>query len=321
MRNENWVEKSRNYAGPATVAHVADFYRRYPGELVTFYTNVEVRETAPDLTLRITLPDGLTLHNYSPPPEFQGAPPYVEVDAGTQYLVWSLAASTGARYEYQTQARIAPVTRDKEITSRAVVTRGDEILSEESATFLVRAKGDYLRYLPEIYADDDLMGRFLMLFESFWSPIETQIDSVSNYFNPEMTPPDFLRWLASWFDLTLNERLPEERRRQLVQAAVPLYRQRGTKQGLKRYLEIYTGGEVHIVEHRADNFRLGSAAALGPGIALGRNNRPHTFTVRLRLPPEDDEATWLNSIRALIEAEKPAHTAYTLYVESTFHNL
>ncbi len=298
------------------MAHVADFYRRYPGELVTFYTSVEAQEAAPNLTLRITLPDGLTLHGYNPPPEFQGTTPYVEVDADTQYLVWALTASAGARYEFQTQARIASITRDREISSRAVVTRGDDVLSEESATFVVRVQGDYLRYLPEIYADDELMGRFLMLFESFWSPIETQIDSISNYFNPEMTPPDFLRWLASWFDLTLNERLPEERRRRLVQAAVSLYRQRGTRQGLKRYLEIYTGGEAHIVEHRADNFRLGSDAALGPGIALGRNNRPHTFTVLLRLPPEDAEAAWLNSIRALIEAEKPAHTAYTLHVDA-----
>ncbi len=309
---------TRDKSAPVTVAHVADFYSRYPGELVTFFTCVEVREATSKLTLRIALPAGLALHDYSPPPALQGATPYVEVDDGVQYLVWEIAKRlpAGARYEYQTQARIAPTPRDKAITSRAVVTHGDEVLSKESATFLVRAKGDYLRYLPEIYADDELMGRFLMLFESYWAPIETQIDSINNYFNPEITPLDFLRWLASWFDLTLNERLPEERRRRLVQAAVSLYRQRGTKQGLKRYLEIYTGGEAHIVEHRADNFRLGTDAVLGPGIALGRNNRPHTFTVLLRLPPTDSsEDAWTNNIRMLIEAEKPAHTAYTLHVE------
>ena len=306
----------REKVKPVMVAHVADFYCRYPGELVTFFTCIEVREAESNLTLRITLPDGLTLHNYNPPPELPGATPYVEVDGDTHYLVWSLDALAGTRYEYQAQARIAPISRNKEITSQAVVTRGEDVLSEESVTLAVRVKGSYLRHLPEIYEEDELMGRFLMLFESFWSPIETQIDSVSYYFNPEMTPSDFLPWLASWFDLMLSERLPEERRRQLVLAAVPLYRQRGTKQGLKRYLEIYTGGEAHIVEHLADNFRLGASAALGPGIALGRNNRPHTFDVLLRLPsPDDNDHAWVNSIRALIEAEKPAHTAYTLHVE------
>jgi len=300
------------------VAHVTDFCHRYPGELVTFFTCVEVREATSNLTLRITLPNGLTLHDYSAPPAFKGAAPYVEVDANAHYLVWSLPGNlpAGARYEYQAQARVAPTAHDKEITSRAVVTQGDDRVGEESVTLNVHAKGSYLRYLPEIYAEDELMGRFLMLFESFWAPIETQIDSISYYFNPEMTPPDFLRWLASWFDLTLNERLPEERRRRLVQAAVSLYRQRGTPQGLKRYLEIYTGGDAHIVEHRSDNFRLGADATLGPAIALGRNNRPHTFTVLLRLPPTDvHEEAWINNIHALIEAEKPAHTAYTLHVE------
>ena len=33
----------------------------------------------------------------------------------------------------------------------------------------MQTKGSYLRYLPEIYEDDALMARFLMLFESFWA--------------------------------------------------------------------------------------------------------------------------------------------------------
>ena len=302
----------------ATVAHIADAYRRYPGDLVTFFTCVETREATADLTLRIALPDGLTLHDYSPPPEFREATPYVEVADDTQYLVWSLAGKlpAGVRYEYQTHARVAPTFYDTTLTSRAVVTRGDETLSAESVTFAVQVKGGYLRYLPELYEGDDLMARFLMLFESFWGPIEMQIDNVSGYFNPALTPPDFLRWLASWFDLALNERLPEERQRQLVREAVPLYRRRGTRQGLQQYLEIYTGGEVYIVEQRAENFRLGTGARLGPGIALGRDNRPHTFAVMLHLPEQDArDPAWIADICALIEAEKPAHTAYTLNIE------
>lgn len=308
---------------PVTVAHVADAYRRYPGEVVTFFTRVEVRETTADLTLRIALPGRLALLDYRPPQQRQGDTPYVEVapagawgDEGHE-LVWTLAGKLSpGLYEYETQARIAPSAYDVTVSSRAVVTRGDEMLSMESVTFTVQAKGRYLRYLPELYEGDDLMGRFLMLFESFWGPVETQIDNVYGYFDPALTPPDFLRWLATWFDLALNERLPEERQRRLVREAVPLYRRRGTRQGLRRYLEIYTGGEVHIIEQRAENFRLGTGAKLGPGIALGRDNHPHTFTVMLRLPEEDTRnPAWIADICALIEAEKPAHTAYTLNIE------
>lgn len=307
-----------------TVDHVADYNNRYPGEIVTFFTRVGVHWARSDLMLRIALPNGLELEDYQSPAALADTVPYVEVDDSAHYLTWSLKGKipAGSRYEYRAQARIAPTARDVEITSRATVSRVDAILAEESTTVSIRAKGRYLRYLPELYERDELMGRFLMLFESFWGPIETQIGNINRYFNPEMTPPDFLPWLASWFDLTLNERLPEAQRRQLIKSAVALYRRRGTKQGLKQYLETYTGGEALIVEHRADNMRLGAQTRLGPGIALGRNNRPHTFTVVLRLPPPDDHGpdfrapAWIAHLRALIETEKPAHTAYTLRVEN-----
>lgn len=310
-------------AALVTVAHVVDAYQHYPGELVTFFTCVKVSEDTMGLTLRIALPEGLVLHDYRPPLQCKDSTPYVEVipaderrDKGYE-VVWLLADKVVAGvYEYQTQVRIDPTPYNIDFTSCATVTRDDEPLSEECVTFTAHSKGHYLRYLPEIYEDDELMGRFLMLFESFWAPIEMQIDNIHGYFNPEMTPPAFLRWLASWFDLALHEHLPEERQRSLVREIVPLYRRRGTRQGLQRYLEIYTGGEVYIIEQRAENFCLGSGARLGPGIALGRNNHPHTFTVMLRLPEEEaGNPAWIADICSLIETEKPAHTAYTLNVE------
>ena len=42
------------------VSHAADFYRRYPGEAVTFYTRIDVRRPLPGLTVRVTLGEGLT---------------------------------------------------------------------------------------------------------------------------------------------------------------------------------------------------------------------------------------------------------------------
>ena len=68
---------------------------------------------------------------------------------------------------------------------------------------------------------------------------------------------------------------------------------------------------------------------MGYGVALGKGNVPYTFTVVLHLPPVDStgslskdeaarrEAERLRIIRALIDAEKPAHTAYDLRVEVT----
>jgi hypothetical protein len=41
------------------IAHAADFYRRYPGEIVTLFTRVEAHRALPGFTLRIAVPEGL----------------------------------------------------------------------------------------------------------------------------------------------------------------------------------------------------------------------------------------------------------------------
>jgi phage tail-like protein len=315
----------------ATLDHVPDFHSRYPGEQVVLFTRVTAHRVLAGATLRVYLPKALTLERYRMLSDVPDVTAYIEVDDQQNDIVtWSFDSGlpAGACIECQVVTRVAPVPRDVDIESRAVLVDSDfEVLSEEASVVTVRAKGDYLRLLPEFYEEDEFMGRFLMLFESFWGPIERQVDTTHAYINPQMTPSQFLPWLASWLNLTLDERLPEDRQRQLLRAAVPLYRRRGTRQGLKDYLEIYTGGEAHIIEHRAKDFRLGLAARLGPGIALGQTNVPHTFTVTLRLPPVEvgEEASEeeiaartaerRRVIRSIIDTEKPAHTGYNLVLE------
>ena len=311
--------------GPVVVDHVVDSYHRYPGEMVTLLTRVAVREPISDLSLSIAIPEGLTLGEYQVAAEMAATTPTLQSDEGRYTLVWPLAGELepGSSYEYRTEARVLPVERNAILESRALVTGGARgVLAEGLVSIAVWAKGRYLRYLPELYDGDELMGRFLMLFESFWAPLETQIDGLSCYFGPGTTPARFLPWLASWLGLELDARLPEERQRALIRSAIWLYRRRGTKQALKEYLEIYTGGQVKIVEHRASNFRLGSQGTLGRGVALGTGNQPHTFTVYLEPPPapatdgeaEDhrQEERLRRTAQAIIEAEKPAHTDYTL---------
>jgi phage tail-like protein len=202
---------------------------------------------------------------------------------------------------------------------------GEGGCAEETVSIAILAKAQYLKHLPALYQTDPLMSRFLMLFESFWGPIHGQIDHLPFYFDPKMTPPDFLPWLASWFNVVLDERLSEQQQRRLIGSLGSLYRKRGTKHGLEEYLEIYTGRSPQIIEHRARDFRLGQEARLGPGVALGTGNRPHSFTVVLCLPPLSDpdgdekactrrESERRRAIEAIIEAEKPAHTAYTLHL-------
>lgn len=329
----------RNRTPAMTIAHVADVYRRYPGEPVTFYTRVEMHEPLPDLSLRVTLPAGIEPEGASvvdgPEALVSGDGPRLETEPaiGATHVTWALPADAAPlRCEVQVKGRIVRTVRERALTSRAMaICDGQQRAVGETVAVVVEGQARYMAHLPAIYHDNDLMSRFLMLFESFWDPIETQIDHLPYYFDPRLTSPEFLRWMASWLDLTLDERWPEDKQRALVCSAVSLYRMRGTRRGLEALLTLYTGEKPRIIEHRAKNFRLGADALLGPGIALGRDNQPHTFTVILRLPPvagadeldeldEDEvarrEAERRRVIESIIEAEKPAYTDYYLRLET-----
>ncbi len=307
-----------------TLDHVLDFYNRYPGETATFFTRFTVESAVADLTLRLSLPAGLTVGDYQAPAGQSNPVPRVEVSEGVQYVVWQHPGQVpaGSSFEYQTQATILPIDKDRRFKSEAVITTGDDDeLGRDSVTLAVQAQGRYLQYLPALYARDDFMRRFVMLFESFWQPIESQIDHTHYYFDPRTAPAEFLPWLASWLDLELDERWDETHVRQLIRWAIALHRSRGTRWGLLKYLEIYTGQKAKVTEHISNNFVLGPEARLGASIALGRGNQPHTFSVSLRLPiPEGadaverarEEKLQRRTIESIINNQKPAHTVYTL---------
>ena len=168
----------------------------------------------------------------------------------------------------------------------------------------------YLEYLPALYSEDEFMGRFLKIFENILTPIDQMIGHVELYFDPKLAPEVFLPWLAAWVDMALDDEWPVERRRHLIGSVVALYQWRGTRRGLIEYLSIYTGAEPAITEHLA-GFKLGEASRLGWNTILG-DGHDHSFTVTLEW--DEDSSVDLDRVRAIIESEKPAHTAYDLRI-------
>jgi len=155
-------------------------------------------------------------------------------------------------------------------------------------------RSTYLDYLPGMYQDDAFMGRFLLIFESILDPIERQVADIYHYFDANHAPPEMLKWLGSWLGLVMDDRWPEERRRELVASAAPLYAWRGTKRGLSALLRLYTGVEPEIVEPTLSQ--------------VSRDLRlAYTFTVRLTGPADSliDEVV----LRRIVETEKPAFAA------------
>jgi len=175
----------------------------------------------------------------------------------------------------------------------------------------MKLQSSYLEYLPALFRDDEFMGQFLLIFENILKPVENTVDNLALYFSPLMTPEPLLPWLASWVDLTLDPTWPEERRRELVKSAAELYRWRGTKRGLSEYLRIYTGSVPEISEY-IPGMRLDQDTELGINTRLGSSGTGHHFTVTLEL--DESSEIDVNTVKAIIETQKPAHTVYTLQI-------
>lgn len=319
------------------VAFIADRYVHYPGETVNFNIHVETHQDIDELAIRVSIPEKTALRKDASP-LFEAAGIEMEhVDLsileedGFKFVNWGVGVpvSGGEVIECSLPLKISlDIENDMPLTSLAGVgysLNGEEFETGEAISINIVTQARYLKHMPSIYRDDEVMNRLLMLFESFWEPIESQVEEIPNYFDPLMTPPGFLPWLASWMDITLNHRWPEESQRKLILNAYKLYRKRGTRQGLAEILEIFTGDKPSITEQLANNFTLGRNSRLGSGIALGKQNIQNTFTVNLRLPPAEGDTKEESKqaeikrkrlIKTIIENEKPAFTAYNLEIET-----
>lgn len=216
----------------------------------------------------------------------------------------------------------------------------------------------YLRYLPAIYQENpvskDFVERFLSIFETASYDLETEISHIYKYFDPGTVPFDFLNWLASWLNVALEEDWQEEKKRQLIQEAYSLYKQKGTPSGIERLIEIYTGNKPVLLEHSKiekpmvlrengdlklginsflietplTGLRLGDEAILGKIVlqdSVQSSIDPflpmaHRFTVTLDIS-DDEKVLFEKQLRTILDEEKPAHTMYTLRFSSSANNL
>jgi phage tail-like protein len=157
----------------------------------------------------------------------------------------------------------------------------------------MEAISSYLEFLPVIFHDGDFLGRFLMIFQSIWEPLEYRQDHMDMYFDARTCPAPFLTWLADWLGISVGQVMEEGRLRSLLGEAVELYRWRGTRYGLTRLIEVCTG--------------------LTPVIAEAPSN-PAVLHIRVTIP--SDTQLDREAIERLIREHKPAHTAYRLEVFS-----
>lgn len=211
----------------------------------------------------------------------------------------------------------------------------------------------YLKYLPEIYSQEDrsrdFLERSLSLEESVLGGLEKTIGDLPLLFDPETSPdgsyPSWLSWLGDWIAWDVNDNWTTEEARHYLAKAFKLYGKRGTIEGLRRYLKIYAGVEARIEEPSLTDtlWSLGHVSTLGyttmlapahlAGAVLGATatldesnlvrgedsgvalfeDVAHRFCVHVYCG-ELTRPDALAAARAVLDREKPAHTVYHLCV-------
>ncbi len=162
--------------------------------------------------------------------------------------------------------------------------------------------------LPAIYQEDDFTMRFVGGLDEVLAATLVTLDCLIDYFDPALTPTDFLVWLASWVGIEIDESWATERRRAAVATAVEMYRMRGTISGLRANLEVLSGGQVEITDSG------GVAWSTSPMGDLPGQDSPR-LAVRVTLDETSDRIT--KAIDSIISAAKPAHVVHRVEVVAT----
>jgi phage tail-like protein len=168
------------------------------------------------------------------------------------------------------------------------------------------------RTLPAIYRRDGREGftyRLLGLFAEVLEGIEDEIYGLHNQLSADRAKARFLPWLASWVALILDETWEESKRRELIRRIVALYTIRGTIEGIREFVEIYTGIKPDIVEEFGAGWRIGVQSTVGVDTRVYGTwwENAHRFSVLVKTFEEFD-AERKAKVYERVLIEKPAHT-------------
>lgn len=161
--------------------------------------------------------------------------------------------------------------------------------------------------LPPIYLQDSLAQRLTAGLDEVLAPVFSALDNLESYFDPTVSPMDFIEWLAGWVGIALDETWPEDRQRAMIRQAAGLYAKRGTVQGLVAQLALYVEGEVEVEESG------GASWSPTPGGPVPGSAEP---SLRVRLRVADPAAVNTNRVDAVIAGAKPAHVPHEIEVLS-----
>ena len=189
------------------------------------------------------------------------------VPPGTQVTLWHATTTTADEKPAWTRAPtpnptalLVPSARDRYLWIRLSLVGTQYDSPAVEGLRLAYGHDSYVRYLPAIYAESDgeviaesdgnpmhtpngaFLQRFLAVFESTFGEIDVELDGLTRHFDPRSAPATGLSWLGGWLGVARDDSWSDRSKRLLIEEAPTLFKQRGTRRGLRRMLDIYLMG-------------------------------------------------------------------------------
>lgn len=194
-----------------------------------------------------------------------------------------------------------------------------EVLGEGSVTIRnirLDTQGDnFMQTFPEIYQDEaGFFHRYMSIFSSIYNDFQQQIDGVPQYLDFDTVPYEFLPVLADWLGFEVDQGFLEEQTlRALLKEIYSLNRIKGTREVLKRIVNLIAGCDPIIIERSRMEGYIDSSNATMYRRLYGEN--PRNIIILLNIP--EDEKIFAK-LKYVLNLFKPARsTLHLSFIENS----
>ena len=190
----------------------------------------------------------------------------------------------------------------------------------------------YMRYLPEIYQENEqskiFLERFLSIFQTLFEETENKIYSFTKNLDVRTTPEEFLPWLSSWLSLSFSEGWSSDNIRSFLEKAPEIFKKRGTREGLEEALSIYLQNTIrdnldlegqsrpHLQQDTDENNMRDTSSIMGKDFSKRLDKGKNYFFILDGKDELSELSNKLNNptIKDLVENISPDVLPYCFYV-------
>ncbi len=139
-----------------------------------------------------------------------------------------------------------------------------EMIAEGPSDWITKVEIEYerfswLNYLPQIYTEEsDFLERYLAIFQTVHDHMESVVDQMAQIYRPQQTQALFLDVLSKWLPIDGGAYWNERQKRELLSNYQAYTRIRGSREGIVKYVELFTGKSPFVVEYPSYKYLLES---------------------------------------------------------------